>query len=304
MENLIKKIKQVKGAVPPLHEESKEAIRNQLTKFMNGSMTVRVGASVRHNTRSPLQIKLRKLMPIILALALLLSGGATVAAQHAEPGDVFYPVKVGFLEEARAHLSLSTEAKANWEAHRAEERLKEAQELEVEGKLNTENRTDLEERFDRHVARVKELIAELRAKGNTQAAISVEATLEAAMQRHLDTQTNTSASVKVSAEDKEKVQKTAQEIRDRVHDSLQTLGEIRLELKEDADDNEGGGEAELRGGDNEDETGDDRDTEDDNRDEDDDHGGEMNAKVQGEGSLKMNGNGGSASTSGKAEIEL
>lgn len=168
-------------------------------------------------------------MPIVLALALILSGGATAAARHAEPGDFLYPIKVNVIEQARAGLSFSTEAKAQWEEHRAEERLKEAAELETKGELNAENRTDIEGRFNSHVARVRDLVAELRAKGNTQAALSVESALEASIQRHLDLKVD----VRAEAEHGNEVRQAAHELRDNIRDSLKGLGELRLDIQTD-----------------------------------------------------------------------
>ncbi|MDO8601974.1 MAG: DUF5667 domain-containing protein [bacterium] len=264
MEKLINKIKLAKQRVGGLSAETKRAGKTELIRFMkitgdaqrSANTDVRVAAIDRHRMyRSPLQTLLIKPMPIILAIALLFSGGVSAAAQNTQPGDLLYPVKVGVNEEVRAALSLSTKAKAKWEAHRAEERLEEAAELEAEGRMDAETRAELEERFDMHIQRLREFIDRLEAQGRIESAAEVTAEFEAMLEAALNADGDTDVDVEIEVED------TA--IRQRVNNTLQTISNLgnKLELKIKIE-NENEAEAEVKAKD--------KDKEDKNRDNDDD----------------------------------
>lgn len=108
----------------------------------------------------------------------------SLAAENALPGDVLYNIKVNINEEVRSALSVSAEAKAQWEARRAERRLEEAEKLAAKGELDMEKRERLEERFEEFAKRVEERIAELEANDKIQAAAEVISGLETAINAH------------------------------------------------------------------------------------------------------------------------
>ncbi len=96
----------------------------------------------------------RQPLAIGLVFALVVSGtGVSYAAEASVPGDLLYPIKVSVNEEVRASLTFSGEEKGKWETERAERRLEEAATLAVQGKLTTEVKKELVERFDTHSER-------------------------------------------------------------------------------------------------------------------------------------------------------
>lgn len=111
-----------------------------------------------------------RIMPIALLITLLLSGGVSYAAEGAMPGDVLYPIKINVNEEVRGLLTIQEDAKANWEARRAERRLEEAEELAVRGELRDEVRTRIAENFENHAERVHQIASRLRDNNNPNAA--------------------------------------------------------------------------------------------------------------------------------------
>src|SRR5258708_36151599 len=91
-----------------------------------------------------------KPMPILIAILLVLGGGTSFAAQSALPGNPLYTVKVNVNEKVEGMLSLSDEAKANWEAVLAGRRLTEAENLAAQSKLDAQTRAQLETQFEDH----------------------------------------------------------------------------------------------------------------------------------------------------------
>lgn len=84
------------------------------------------------------------------ALALMVTGGTSYAAQGSVPGDTLYPVKVEVNETVRSAFAFSNEAKAVLQAKLAAERLEEAETLAARGQLNAENATILSSRLQAH----------------------------------------------------------------------------------------------------------------------------------------------------------
>lgn len=123
-------------------------------------------------------------MPIVLILALLLGGGASLAAQSSLPGSPLYPVKVNLNENMAALLSFGAEGDAAISAEHALNRLEEAEELAVSGALSAEARADIQAHFEAHAATFEEKIARLEAEGNYQAAVDARTEFENSLKAH------------------------------------------------------------------------------------------------------------------------
>lgn len=126
-----------------------------------------------------------KSMPILASLLIVsfLGGGTAFAAENAVPGDILYTVKTEINEPIRGTLALNAEAKANFEAWRAERRLNEARTLSVRSTLTEERREQLEERFDHHAERV-EMRIESIAQTNPGLAAELSTKFEASLLAH------------------------------------------------------------------------------------------------------------------------
>jgi Domain of unknown function (DUF5667) len=95
------------------------------------------------------------------AAALLLMSGTAYAAQGSLPGDVLYPIKVSVTEPLEGALAISAQAKAQWNASIAQERVDEAAELASNGELSTTTTQELESNFTQHADAATALNAEV-----------------------------------------------------------------------------------------------------------------------------------------------
>lgn len=116
-------------------------------------------------------------MPIAILVAVFLAGGISIGAEASGPGDLLYPVKVGINEEVRGVFDFSQEAKAQWDARRAERRLEEAERLIVSGELSTELASKLESRFTERMESLRDRLAasDLTASGKAKLNSDLEA---------------------------------------------------------------------------------------------------------------------------------
>jgi len=155
-------------------------------------------------------------MPLFIAIVLLLTGGVSVGAQQSLPGDTLYPVKVNINEEVRGWFALSESARAGFNADIAEERLKEAEELAAEAKLDAETRAMLQERFQEFADRVAERTSKFEDR-DADVAARVSADFETALQVHERILTNISLSL--NSETRADIEKLLHAIREEADDA-------------------------------------------------------------------------------------
>ena len=165
-----------------LSSDRKEAIRDNLVRLIEADLDIKKKPMPRYARGFGNFLK----MPVMAALMImiLLGGGTSLAAERALPGDVLYPIKVVINEPVVSALSLSVEAKIDWEAELAGRRLKEAVELADAGKLNSEVEEKLSEEFTKHETKVRERIANLEEKGDEKVAASLAARFEGSLKAH------------------------------------------------------------------------------------------------------------------------
>ncbi len=122
---------------------------------------------------------------IILLVAIVASGGVSVAAEHTVPGDLLYPVKIHVNENVRAAAAVSGEGNAAWETRRTERRF---EELEIVLSENTEAQvdvvTDARAALDVQMDRTRDRIAAVESRGDDAAAARLRAGLEATLAAH------------------------------------------------------------------------------------------------------------------------
>lgn len=173
-----------------------------------------------------LQTFIRKPMPIALALALLLTGSVSYAAEGSVPGDMLYPVKVGVNEEVRSALTLSTEAKASWEARLAERRLEEAARLAAQGRLDTHTQAELQARFENHADRATNSINRVREE-DSEAALRLVSDFET----HLSGYGDILATFRGDGTDADDEGKDdARELTESVRSRVSLVGAVRAEV--------------------------------------------------------------------------
>ena len=165
-----------------LTQNEKESVKRILQAHIDMSH-VRVGLWERLKHQRSIKTKF-KLMPLILAILLTFSGGTALAANSALPGDLLYPVKVGMNEKIRGVLAFTSEAEAGYQGDLAVRRIEEIEQLIAEGKLEVTLKEKIEENFEKHSEKTLNLIEELEAKGNFEAAAAVGARFEASLKAH------------------------------------------------------------------------------------------------------------------------
>ncbi|QQG38278.1 MAG: hypothetical protein HYS26_01885 [Candidatus Kaiserbacteria bacterium] len=105
----------------------------------------------------------RTLVPALVLVLVVIGGGMTYAAEGALPGDLLYPVKIGFNESVRSALAFSDESKVAVHSVFAERRLEEATALAVSGRLSGAAQKALEANFDAHAEVITTIVAEVEA---------------------------------------------------------------------------------------------------------------------------------------------
>ncbi|MDP3962935.1 MAG: hypothetical protein Q8Q39_00350 [bacterium] len=123
-------------------------------------------------------------MPIVIILALLISGSTSFAAEGSLPGDALYPVKIHVNEEVRGWLAASAEAQSQWESRRVERRLQEAEQLAAKGRLSAETEVQVASNFDAHADRVQERIEKFETDEDFEATVDLSAKFETSLRAH------------------------------------------------------------------------------------------------------------------------
>src|SRR3989344_3358879 len=166
-EKFIKDSKSIK-----LKKEEKAESLNYLINIMSAN-PVRDGRLAGHrlwsNSFSQFKLTFIKPMPIIIILAILVSGGTAFSANGTMPGDSLYPFKLVVNENVRGWVAFSDEARTSWEAHLSKLRLEEAEKLAVENKLDSEIEVSLEENFKKHSGNVRLGLQEIKSKDASKA---------------------------------------------------------------------------------------------------------------------------------------
>lgn len=121
---------------------------------------------------------------LIIALVIAASGGTSLAAESALPGDFLYPVKVSINESVRSVVAMSPAAKAEWSVEQTNRRLGEAEQLAVKNRLNDETRTKLQQALERHIERTTAIAQRFSDQGDSEQAAAIQALLEASLRGH------------------------------------------------------------------------------------------------------------------------
>lgn len=132
-----------------------------------------------------LNLSIKSMIAALLIIALL-TGSASALAEGSLPGSPLYPVKVGVNEKVRTFLSFSDDAKADWSIKIADRRLSEAEMLASSGNLSSENRVELETRFNSASDNFEDKIGKLEAKNRKGRAFELSSDFEAALKAHQD----------------------------------------------------------------------------------------------------------------------
>lgn len=119
-------------------------------------------------------------LPIVAAFMLFVvcTTGISMAADSALPGDVLYPVKVNFNEQAEAALQFSGDSRARFEVGRLEKRLEEATQLAASGRLSAALKASVSDRINAQLTLTQQAAAALGDNGAHDAALDVHSQIE------------------------------------------------------------------------------------------------------------------------------
>ncbi len=171
-----------------LHNLKKEAEQIRLSASEKSAMHAQIfglPALKIQKVRSPYTFFFSYQSAVSFAMVLVLVVGSTTAyaAQGTIPGDLLYSVKINVNEPARGAFAVSDEAKISFHTGVAEERLKEAETLAAEGRLNTEVTATIEASVEDHIARASSIAASIEAK-NPAGAVEASAVLDSSIAAH------------------------------------------------------------------------------------------------------------------------
>lgn len=130
-------------------------------------------------------IKKRQFVPaLVSAFLLLFTGGASLMADQALPGDSLYSFKVNVNEPIRELTAITTEARAKLAVDMTEKRLQEAAVLSVQGKLDDTNKNLLKGEFTKQAEQIRNRVASLVSRNDLNAAQEVVIDFESALKTH------------------------------------------------------------------------------------------------------------------------
>lgn len=167
-----------------LHREEKQHIRDRLASYMH-MKPVRITTATRHRIHARQKQgeslffnRNHMFAKVALMLVIALSGGTTVAAHSALPGDALYGVKIHVNENIESAFAVSTEAKAKLQAKLAERRAADAEALKAKGELSAEAQSDISTRIETHANSALQKTATLKSRGDADTAAQIELRVE------------------------------------------------------------------------------------------------------------------------------
>lgn len=221
------------GKTISLHPEEKDTIRRRLHSYVAQHP---VKGELSHTWLSTL---LLRPLPAFLAVALLVGSGVAYGAKGALPGDPLYPMKVNVSEPFQGMFYVSQEAKLTWETSLAATRLKEAEQLAMQGRLDASTQVQITSRVEAHTHRITTKVKELQEKNDIDARIAanVSAELESSLQAHQQVLNELTLSVNVQEPVRKlygSVQIQAQEVAKIRKESEQNAAAKDMQLKKSA----------------------------------------------------------------------
>ena len=133
-----------------------------------------------------MRVRENKLYALSFAIILLVSGGGSVvlAAERSVPGDILYPIKVKISEPALDKLYVTAEENARWQGEKTARRLREAETLAIQGKLDEEKSRVIEEKIKEHTEEFRAVIQDISTTTESETRESVEVEYESKVKAH------------------------------------------------------------------------------------------------------------------------
>lgn len=164
-----------------LSTQEKTLMRSQIFERIDASE--RAQTARRPRTTHWFVFSMRYAVSFALVLMLLVGSTTAYAAQGSLPGAALYPVKIYVNENVWGALSVTPEAKASFHTGVAEERLREAEALASQGKLDTATAANLEANFNSHVEQADTIAQDLE-ESDPAGAVDAQVTLDSSLAAH------------------------------------------------------------------------------------------------------------------------
>jgi hypothetical protein len=127
----------------------------------------------------------RRIVAAVVVVAIITaSGGTSLAATGALPGEALYAVKVNVNEEIQNLVAVGPDAKAKVGVQHATNRLSEAESLSKQGKFDAKAHALIENDIEKQTQKVKENVAVLASENATATAKEVITDLKTALDAH------------------------------------------------------------------------------------------------------------------------
>lgn len=156
-------------------------IRERLVSYADMHAVVDGVRGVPTTWASPAWLRTRQSLYALSLVAFIIvsSGGATLAAEGAVPGQALYSMKVGVNEKVGAAWVNTPEERARYNAKLAERRIDEAVMLAEKGTLDTDTALYLDEQVAIHIESSESAAIALEEEGDIATALAVRTDLEA-----------------------------------------------------------------------------------------------------------------------------
>jgi len=163
-----------------VHE--KDVMRARIYERIDASY--RAQAAIRRRQRSGwVFFSMRSVSVAALVFAVFVGSTTTYAAQWSLPGGLLYPVKIYVNESVQGALALSEESRVSFHTEVAQERLREAEALASEDRLDERTAAVIEENFNTHVAKAETAVASLE-ENDPASGVEVRAELDSSLLAH------------------------------------------------------------------------------------------------------------------------
>ncbi len=220
-----------------LSEERKDNILSDMLRKIDAGAALRGREAERRISKGSISIiNIFKKMPVFAAIlvAALLGGGTSFAAQGTLPGDLLYPVKVGFNERITEAVQFTPQGKAAVESQIAATRLDEAAQLASQNKLADNWKNVLEANFKLHADAAQKNIAEINSGGNSASAVSLASDFEASLRARHDVinQLQGSSTVTIAEEINDTIKLRHEAENNIASNTDQNTGDIKNSAKE------------------------------------------------------------------------
>lgn len=121
---------------------------------------------------------------LVMTVIILSGTGVALAAQHALPGDLLYPVKTQLDEKVIALTLFSDQAKAEYDINLAQLRLEEAETVAAQNKLNDQSGQEVATLLSAHLGDIQNRILSLESKEDTRLALEIKLNLDTIIKTH------------------------------------------------------------------------------------------------------------------------